>query len=215
MSSNLNLTDILFNLFNLMGSEWVLWLLLVLSIISIGIVFERSRNLRRQEKVGNLLWKEKIDPWMKNGIIDHKPEEIQEIVLKYPCLESGLLEFLYNSPKKEKENLTLFMSSFLARKKIELDRHLSFLGTLGANSPFIGLFGTILGIIKAFYDIGNNVAGEGAKSISVGLSEALVATAVGLLVAIPAVIFFNLYQRKIKTIIARAESLGDYIIGIR
>jgi biopolymer transport protein ExbB len=210
------MVTLLFNTFNLIGSEWVMWILMALSVISFGIIIERFRNLRNQERVGALIWKEEIENWMKSGKNSFSRAQGAELSQKYPCLEAGLLEVLSASDANEKSDLELLMSSYLGRKKVELDKNLAVLGTLGSNAPFIGLFGTVLGIIKAFHDIGQSAAGAaGATNVTLGLSEALVATAVGLLVAIPAVVFFNFFQRKIKTIIARAESLGNFVISAR
>lgn len=211
----MNIVHVMFNGFDKMGSEWVLWILLILSILSLGVILERFRVLKSQETVGSLLWKEQIENWMKKGEITQSQDQILELAKKYPCLESSLLELLATTPKKDKADLGLLMLSFLGRKRVELDKNLSFLGTLGSNTPFIGLFGTVLGIIKAFHDIGGSATSGGAQNVSAGLSEALVATAVGLMVAIPAVVFFNFFQRKIKTILSRAESLGQFVISTK
>jgi biopolymer transport protein ExbB/TolQ len=203
----------LFHIFNIIGSEWVMWILMGLSVISLAVVFERYRNLGKQERIGAFLWKEQIEGWMKSGKIG-SDAQLLELSKKYPCLESGLLEVLAVSQQQDKSDLELLMASYLGRKRVDLDKNLSFLGTLGSNAPFIGLFGTVLGIIRAFHTIGSTaVEGAGAQSVTLGLSEALVATAVGLLVAIPAVVFFNHFQKKIKVIVARAESLGLFVIS--
>ncbi len=207
------MVGLIFNAFNTIGSAWIMWILLILSVISLAVIFERFRNLRNQERVGFLLWKEKIELWMKNGTIPEGELNTTELVRKYPCIESGLIEVLNAAKTHQHHNLELLMTSFLGRKKIELDKNMGFLGTLGSNAPFIGLFGTVLGIIEAFHDIGEKGTESGATSVSLGLSEALVATAVGLLVAIPAVMAFNFFQQKIKTILARAESLGNFLIS--
>ena len=103
----------------------------------------------------------------------------------------------------------------MARERPRYERFLSILGTLGSNTPFIGLFGTVLGIIKAFKDLGMT-ASKGAEvqaTVMAGISEALVATAVGLAVAIPAVVGYNLLTRQIKTIAARSTALGHALVG--
>ena len=87
-----------------------------------------------------------------------------------------------------------------------LERFLAVLGTLGNSAPFIGLFGTVLGIIKAFAELGN-ASGGGLNAVSGGLAEALVTTAAGLLVALPCAIFFNFFSRKLKMIGARSNNL--------
>ena len=106
------------------------------------------------------------------------------------------------------------MSGASALQRLKLEKRLTFLGTLGNNAPFIGLLGTVIGIIGAFDALGKaksatmqgaaNVAPEAVMS---NIAEALVATAVGLLVAIPAVAAFNMFQRVVKTTLANTEAL--------
>ena len=86
------------------------------------------------------------------------------------------------------------------------------LGTLGNNAPFIGLFGTVIGIIQAFHDLSSNPEG-GPSVVMAGISEALVATAVGLLVAIPAVIAYNGYQRMVKRRLSNAEAMKRLVVA--
>ncbi|MCX4242159.1 MotA/TolQ/ExbB proton channel family protein [Paraliomyxa miuraensis] len=110
------------------------------------------------------------------------------------------------------EAIDAAMNAVRPGEKVRLERNLSFLGTLGANAPFIGLFGTVLGIIKAFKDLaesGLQPGGETSTEVMAGISEALVATAVGLLVAIPAVVAYNIFQRRVKRTLGEAESLAN------
>jgi biopolymer transport protein ExbB len=93
-----------------------------------------------------------------------------------------------------------------------MERGLSFLATVGSNAPFIGLFGTVLGIIQAFHDLAANTS-EASEAVMAGISEALVATAVGLLVAIPAVVLYNFFTRWVKGRLARSESLADLVMS--
>lgn len=100
----------------------------------------------------------------------------------------------------------------IRRERPAYERGLGFLGTLGSNAPFLGLFGTVVGIIKAFADLGvGTTKGAGAAAVMSGLSEALVATAVGIFVAIPAVVAFNAYNRKLREVVTRAEALSNAI----
>src|SRR5207248_5464747 len=78
----------------------------------------------------------------------------------------------------------------------EFEAGLLFLGTLGNNAPFIGLFGTVLGIVTAFRELGGNQMGAAMGNVMSGIAEALLATAVGILVALPAVIYYNVFQKK-------------------
>jgi biopolymer transport protein ExbB len=93
-----------------------------------------------------------------------------------------------------------------------LEKNLLILGTLGNNAPFIGLFGTVLGIIKAFNDLA--VAGTSGPTIVMrGVSEALVATAMGLLIAIPAVAAYNYFQGKIKRSMLNSDRLSRLLLA--
>src|SRR6478735_6289984 len=103
------------------------------------------------------------------------------------------------------------MAGTKARLRIDLERNLGILGTLGNNAPFIGLFGTVLGIIKAFADLSRNQAG-GAGAVMSGISEALVATAVGLMVAIPAVIAFNFFQGRVRRALGRVDAMAHLVL---
>ena len=104
------------------------------------------------------------------------------------------------------------MASAKSRLRLDLERNLGVLGTLGNNAPFIGLFGTVLGIIKAFADLSRNQAG-GAAAVMSGISEALVATAVGLMVAIPAVIAFNFFQSRVRRAMGRVDAMAHLVLS--
>ncbi|WP_457621097.1 MotA/TolQ/ExbB proton channel family protein [Persephonella sp.] len=107
----------------------------------------------------------------------------------------------YLSIKKLQENMLNYEPLEL---KLALEKRLGILATFGNNAPFIGLFGTVLGIIKAFHDLGTATE-FGVRVVMQGISEALVATAMGLFVAIPAVIAYNYFVRKVKTILLTYE----------
>jgi biopolymer transport protein ExbB/TolQ len=103
------------------------------------------------------------------------------------------------------------MESIRQEERIKLERYLGVLGTLGSITPFIGLLGTVLGIIKAFRDLASS-AGAGPEVVMVGIAEALVATAVGLGVAIPSVVVFNTYMRRVKNIAVEMEAVARRFI---
>jgi biopolymer transport protein ExbB/TolQ len=103
---------------------------------------------------------------------------------------------------------------------MKLERGLAYLGTLGNNAPFIGLFGTVIGIIMAFEELGTAgkaAAGAASASASAGvmssIAEALVATAIGLAVAIPSVAFYNYFQRRIKATVSNTEALTRIVLS--
>ena len=107
-----------------------------------------------------------------------------------------------------------FWPPSLGRERLVLERRLTFLGTLGNNAPFIGLFGTVLGIIRAFHDLSLGSM-KGHTSVMAGISEALVATAIGLFVAIPAVMAFNYFQKQVDHTLSVTEALSQGVLANR
>ncbi|MDB5106454.1 MAG: MotA/TolQ/ExbB proton channel [Fibrobacteres bacterium] len=97
-------------------------------------------------------------------------------------------------------------------EKRELEKGLSFLGTVGANAPFLGLTGTVIGILVAFERFAAS-GGKGSTEVMVSISQALVATAIGLVVAIPAVVFFNLLKQKSKSVLEGAREVRGLIVA--
>lgn len=191
----------------LIGTEWVLWLLILLSIVSVGIVIERFIYFSRMQ-----LDFAKFTEDVSRALLKDDYE-----ALKKTCEASSAIEaqvILRGLPHRAKgpQAMNEAMSGFLVGNRQYLDRGLVVLGTLGNNAPFIGLFGTVIGIIKAFHDLSVNPAG-GPSVVMSGISEALVATAVGLMVAIPAVVAFNAFQRHIKRRVANAESIQGMLLS--
>ena len=104
------------------------------------------------------------------------------------------------------------MQSATQTERVSMERRLVFLGTLGANAPFVGLLGTVIGIIGAFHELDASGGKVTAGLLSV-VGEALVATAVGIVVALPAVAFYNMFLRINKTRLARADALGRELLA--
>jgi biopolymer transport protein ExbB len=115
-------------------------------------------------------------------------------VIHYGLIHSG----------RSRHDLEELMTTKLKEEKVKLERFLGVLGTLGNISPFIGLFGTVVGIIKAFRDLAASGTG-GPSVVARGIAEALVATAAGLLVAIPASILYNYFMRRLKVVTVDME----------
>jgi biopolymer transport protein ExbB/TolQ len=203
--------DLVAKLLNLtlLGTEWVLWLLILLSVLSVAVMIERF--------IYFVFYREDIYAFSQK-IIDYlKKEDVKgclEFVQKSKSFEAEVvLAGIENYDKKPKA-IAESMNAVIIGKRYKLDRGLIVLGTLGNNTPFIGLFGTVLGIIQAFNDLSLNPAG-GPSVVMSGISEALVATAVGLLVAIPAVVAFNVFNRIVKRIIQNAEFLSKAIANLK
>jgi len=191
----------------LSSAEWVLWLLVALSIASLAVmleraVFFRARRLQRGDEIAGRLARGELDGL--RSLLEGQQ------ALEARVLQQGLA-VLHEGPEMVEE----VMAATMASERPRYERFLSFLGTLGSNAPFIGLFGTVLGIIKAFNDLGA-VAIRGSaiqQTVMTGISEALVATAVGLAVAIPAVVAYNLFTRGLKSRVTRAQGLAHALVA--
>jgi biopolymer transport protein ExbB len=192
--------------FSLLGATWVLWLLVFLSILSVAVMIERAVfYLRRRVDVGAMGAKlsAALD---KNDIAGARALFVDDDTMEAHVLGAGLNLF-----DRGAHVVSETMEAELVRQKTRFESYLIFLGTLGNNAPFIGLFGTVLGIIKAFKDlsIGDPTkGGAGAQAVMAGISEALVATAVGLAVALPAVVAFNYFKTVVKRSVSNTESLS-------
>ena len=117
------------------------------------------------------------------------------------------------SELKSSEQIEKAYDIFINDKRGELEKGLPVLGTLGSTSPFIGLLGTILGIIVSFGELSRGTGST--NTVMFSLAEALILTAVGLIVAIPAVIGFNIYSRKARKVITEIGNLKDFYIAYK
>ncbi|MEW6058215.1 MAG: MotA/TolQ/ExbB proton channel family protein [Bdellovibrionota bacterium] len=116
------------------------------------------------------------------------------------------------SPTERTTRGQYLAESLVAQARLGAEHRLSWLATIGSNAPFVGLFGTVLGIIRAFHDL-SQAGTQGSSIVSAGISEALVATAVGLFVAIPAVVAYNYFQRQVKDMLLQAEHVKNALLG--
>lgn len=199
---------------SLVGAEWVLYLLVLLSILSVTLILERMRFYRSASKeLESFRNQIRVQAGESNWAAAAKTAEARLHRADYtPDLEAQMaLALLTHPSRKSPDVLTEVAQDPVMRAKLQWERNLSVLATIGANAPFIGLFGTVLGIIKAFHDLSQQAGG--AQTVTSGVSEALVATAVGLLVAIPAVVAYNIFQRKVKAALSEAEALKSFLIG--
>ena len=187
--------------FTLLGAEWVLWLLLILSVWSVAIILDRLFYFIRI-RINFSKFSSKLSKSLAKG--DKK--EALALCLSGKSLEEKVVSTGLTAEPSNKEFIEALMEEVIVREKQKMEQGLVILGTLGNNAPFIGLFGTVIGIIKAFHDLSMNPDG-GPSVVMSGISEALVATAIGILVAIPAVIAFNFFNRVIRKRLANASSL--------
>jgi biopolymer transport protein ExbB len=193
--------------FTLIGSEWVLWLLLGLSVLSVTVMVERAVALRGSGADVEALGRDLLAR-LRDGDLAGARALLSANGTPAAAVAAAGVAVLDRGPDAVAE----LMASAKSRLRVDLERNLGVLGTLGNNAPFIGLFGTVLGIIKAFADLSRNQAG-GASAVMSGISEALVATAIGLMVAIPAVVAFNYFQGRVRKALGRADAMAHLVLS--
>jgi len=196
-----------FKNFTLLGAEWVLWLLVALSVLSIGVMIERWLFIRARRIDCDELARDLRRALAKDDDSALKKKYGTSLAMPAQVALRGLAE-----RERGIEAASEAMNEEKARARREHERYLVVLGTLGNNAPFIGLFGTVLGIIKAFDDLRRDATG-GADVVHQGISEALVATAIGLLVAIPAVVAFNYFNRRVRATVTRTDEIAHLVLG--
>jgi len=195
--------------FTLLGSEWVLWLLVGLSILSVAVMVERAFFFSSTGKLDfEALGKELLRFLREGDVVGARRALAGTRSPESQVAAAGLDQI-----DRGTDAVSEAMASTKSRLRMDMERNLGVLGTLGNNAPFIGLFGTVLGIIKAFADLSHNQGGGGAAAVMSGISAALVATAVGLMVAIPAVIAFNHFQNRVRRAIGRVDSIAHLILS--
>ncbi|HEY5961997.1 MAG TPA: MotA/TolQ/ExbB proton channel family protein [Polyangiaceae bacterium] len=178
----------------LLGSSWVLYLMIALSVVSIGAMLERAVYFMRRnvdvDELGDELIKllEKGDHEGATKLLDEKSKRSIEASVLAPAMM-----YLDASPDALEDRI----DSELVAARQEMERGTNLLGTLGNNAPFIGLFGTVIGVIIAFQQLSHTNGAGNMGNVMAGIAEALVATGVGLFVAIPAVVAYNVIQKRI------------------
>lgn len=177
----------------LLGSEWVLYLLAFLSMLSLTIMAERYFFFRKHRGDVDELGRKLADE-LRNGDLNKAAVVLDASRTIEGQIAKEALRWAYAGP----EAVADAVDAELAKRKKDLEAGTNFLGTVGNNSPFVGLFGTVLGVIIAFEALGKAGGNASAMgSVMAGIAEALVATGVGLFVALPAVVAYNLVQKRI------------------
>jgi biopolymer transport protein ExbB len=193
--------------FALLGASWVMWLLVGLSIISIAIVIERAYFFFVTRDDIDTLRTDLLD-LLRRGDITGARKRMQSS----RSFEAGFALTGLDSAADGAAAATERIQAEDKIARLRMERSLAFLGTVGNNAPFVGLLGPVLGIIRAFHSL-DEAQGKVTSGLMMDIGEALVATAIGILVAIPAVAFFNFYQRLIKTRLSRGAALGSDVVS--
>ncbi|MDX2020803.1 MAG: MotA/TolQ/ExbB proton channel family protein [Deltaproteobacteria bacterium] len=190
----------------LLGSTWVLYLLLFLSVVSIAAMVERWWFFRVHSDDG-----EALRGRISKALLAGKWSEAEAAFAASRGLPAKIISPALAWRDGGAEAVTDAVDSELGRVRKQLERGASLLGTLGNNAPFIGLFGTVLGVIEAFHHLGEGASKSAMSNVMSGIAEALVATGVGIFVALPAVVAFNLIQKRIGEVEAETTSLSKLV----
>jgi biopolymer transport protein ExbB len=199
------------------GAAWVLWLLFALSFASVAVALERAWVFRNAHADLDSLVRELRKLLRKSDLARARQLLTEGRSVEQRVVTAGFAE-LDNGPRAAEEA----MAAAIGLERSRLEKRLLFLGTVGNNAPFIGLLGTVIGVVGAFDALGAPQAMSNAMVASSALApervmgtiaEALVATAVGLIVAIPAVAVFNYFQGRVTAALADAQTLGHVLLA--
>ncbi len=197
-----------------LGTAWILYLMIALSVISVAVMLERAFVFfQLRDDVPALM--SKLSVHLKDGKLD----DAKKMLAASPSSEAAVVLAGLEEAHHGAESASEAMQGATAIQKLRLETRLAYLGTLGNNAPFIGLLGTVIGIVGAFAELKNSMgqAAQGAQmasgAVMANIAEALVATAIGLIVAIPAVAAFNTFQRMVKVTLANTDALGHVLLA--
>jgi biopolymer transport protein ExbB/TolQ len=213
----MNLVQWMQRLMSDFGAAWVMWIMIGLSVISVAIMLERFWFFHSlKDDIAQLASK------LRSALRDDDLEQAKKMLEASPSAEAAVVVAGLLEADRGAEAADQAMMGATALQRLRLERRLVFLGTVGNNAPFIGLFGTVIGIIQAFEALGKQdsvsaaataAAGMAPQQVMAAIAEALVATAIGLLVAIPAVAMYNVFMRKAKSTMANTEALSRVLLA--
>ncbi len=185
------------------ADQVVLGILLVLSILSIGMILERFFYLSKVFAESSKM-RDRIRTALQTNSLEDFESMAKDTGMEGRAAAMALRHIRVNGVSGLEE----LFSSFMLVERPDLERFLSFLATVANNAVYVGLFGTVLGVMKAFQDLAT-APEAGQQTVMAGISMALIATATGLMVAIPAGVFYNYFQKRVKSILHSIESLKE------
>lgn len=194
-----------------LGAAPIMFLMLALSVVSIAVILERAFTFARRREDAASLGRD-----LRAYLVEGDLEGARARMDSSPAPEAAVLAAGLAHASRGPAAAEQAMSGATTSERLLLEQHLAFLGTLGNNAPFIGLLGTVIGVVMAFDRLGESgSAGRAAvpSEVMSSIAEALVATALGLAVAIPAVVAFNYFQRRIKVFVGQADALGRELLA--
>ena len=195
--------DTQISVFAFYAARAILGLLALTSVLSIAFFVERMVFFRKR------LLKD-VAPLLKQIERADTITDLMRIMANYKKSETNIILLALRGSPKSNDAFVKRVDGFFYTEREKWARYSTFLGSVGSNAPFVGLLGTVFGILKAFIDLSMATTG-GPQVVMAGISEALIATAVGLMVAIPAVIFFNLCKVSVKKSVVNLQSMVAFI----
>jgi biopolymer transport protein ExbB len=189
------------------GDTLIFWVLIFASIVALAVGIERAIIFRRSSNTKIAKFAEELIELIRKRDIKAAVNLVKE---SGENVYTRFALFSINHLNDEAQGLADLMTGKILEEKIILEKRLTILNTLGNNAPFIGLLGTVLGVIKAFYSLGT-LGSTGTEMVMRSISSALKATAFGLAVAIPVVMANNYFSKKVKVIIQQLEILSKEI----
>ncbi len=196
--------------FSNLGAEWVMWVLVVLSVLSIAVMIDRALWLRGRDTNTDAARDQ-----LRAAFAAGDAAALTALARIWKTATAIPLQVAARGLEAAAGGAASAAEAMYGEKvrwKRVADRNLIWLGTLGNNVPFVGLFGTVLGVIKAFEDL-KTPGAEGEAAVMSGIAEALTATAIGLLVAIPAVVAFNYFGRRVKVMLGGADEMAHAVLS--
>jgi biopolymer transport protein TolQ len=198
----------LLNLAETIGTV-VLYLLIALSVASLAIAIERLVYYGRRRVDASQLGRALADRVRAKDLVGARL-----LLDASPSVEAAVLREALGWLDRGTDSVHEVIEAALRERKKEYERGLLYLGTLGNNAPFVGLFGTVLGIVNAFRELSAATGNNGQMgNVMGGIAEALVATAIGILVAIPAVVAYNWFSKKSGEIEDNVATLTNYLFA--
>lgn len=217
MTEQLSILELILNASLLV--QGVMGLLMLASLTSWFMIFQRGFALsaikRDSAEFENEFWsgKDLRKIYLELDTEHHNPEGMEQIFVAGFKEFSRLRKQENPDPDRVMQNVQRAMRVAMAREEERLETHLAFLATVGSTSPYIGLFGTVWGIMNSFRSLAT-VEQASLSIVAPGISEALIATAMGLFAAIPAVIAYNRYSAQVEVIVNRFEAFTEEFTGI-
>lgn len=198
------------SIFELMhAGGFTIYLLAICSVLSLAVIIERVLYYRRRSRISRPMLMEHIRQECESGRASGAIDSCRQADTPYANVALAGLTLKGHDEKV----ISNAMEREITVETVKLERFTSIVGTIGGTAVYVGLFGTVLGIMRAFADIGKAGSG-GMEVVTTGISEALICTAAGLFVAIPAVVAYNYFMRKIDNFVVDMELAASELMDV-